>query len=66
MRKYLALLFASGLIFAPQSIKRDIYTLYVDEFPLVKEYESLLESEESGSLPVTAFEECPGGVCPIK
>ncbi len=66
MRKYLVLCFVLGLIFAPRSINREVSDLYADDFPLLKEYENLVESEESGAFPVTAFEECPGGICPVK
>lgn len=66
MKKCLILLSIVGLFFTTQSIDRNIYEPYVGEFPLIKEYERLIESEESGRSPVTAFEECPGGVCPLK
>lgn len=60
----LILIIILGLIFTPQPIKRDVYKIYTNEIPLMIEYESLIDSEESAAGPITSFEECPGGVCP--
>lgn len=55
-----------GIFFLARDIKRDVYLLHTGECPLLIEFESLREAEETSFLPVTAFESCPGGICPVK
>ncbi len=66
MKKYFGLFIILGLIWGTADINRDVYYVYGDEFPLVIEFEKLREAEETSLLPTTVFEECPGGVCPIR
>lgn len=66
MKKLLELIFVLAILFGTPNINRDVYYLYENEYPLVIEFEKLREAEEISFLPVTVFEECPGGVCPVR
>jgi len=66
MKIYLNIIFILALVFGSAEINRDVYRLASNGYPLVSEFEKIKEAEGSGSQPLTAFEECIGGVCPLR